>query len=416
MDDRQRIALVETRTLDTAGDDRAPRQLIRYQFADHLDSVALELDDQALIISYEEYSPYGSSTYQAVRSQTETAKRYRYTGKERDESSGLCYYGARYYIPWLGRWSSPDPEGLVDGTNVFSYVTGNPVRYLDEAGAARKDKSIDTLAGFEAFLQTTGKDHPILKTLSYGGKDLEEKSEHLKLYFHESETFPKVKTDYPGRTEVYPKHLEFKTKLADGKRYSYKIPDYRIAVRVFQGLTPNEMYSVLTHEMIHLQHELAIKESREKIVAENLAKSELWFNNTRDEGLKKSGTPVDQQDQRVSAEMTKRFGADVSAKANTEALAYSQAFAETYKQNKDVALNLLLEIQEPAEGLTFYSASTEAQGIAIKNIVGVASSLKELKELRTKFTAVFKDKKDPRFVDQVVNAIDAKIGDLSKKR
>jgi hypothetical protein len=23
-------------------------------------------------------------------------KRYRYTGKERDDSSGLCYYGARY--------------------------------------------------------------------------------------------------------------------------------------------------------------------------------------------------------------------------------------------------------------------------------------------------------------------------------
>jgi RHS repeat-associated protein len=27
-------------------------------------------------------------------------KRYRYTGKERDDSSGLCYYGARYLTPW----------------------------------------------------------------------------------------------------------------------------------------------------------------------------------------------------------------------------------------------------------------------------------------------------------------------------
>jgi len=51
MDDKQRIALVETRTLDTAGDDQAPRQLIRYQFGNHLGSASLELDEQAQIIS-----------------------------------------------------------------------------------------------------------------------------------------------------------------------------------------------------------------------------------------------------------------------------------------------------------------------------------------------------------------------------
>jgi RHS repeat-associated protein len=40
-------------------------------------------------------------------------KRYRYTGKERDDSSGLCHYGARYLAPWLTRWISPDAEGGV---------------------------------------------------------------------------------------------------------------------------------------------------------------------------------------------------------------------------------------------------------------------------------------------------------------
>jgi hypothetical protein len=73
-DDNQRIAFAEMRTLDTAGNDQAPRQLLRYQFGNHLGSASLELDEQARIISYEEYAPYGSSTYQAVRSQTETAK------------------------------------------------------------------------------------------------------------------------------------------------------------------------------------------------------------------------------------------------------------------------------------------------------------------------------------------------------
>jgi RHS repeat-associated protein len=129
MDDRRRVALVETRT-----DSPVVEQLVRYQLGNHLGSVSLELDDQAQIISYEEYFPYGSTSYQAVRSQTETPKRYRYTGKERDEESGFCYHGARYFAPWLGRWTTGDPAGLVDGLNLYAYVRDNPVRLADVTG------------------------------------------------------------------------------------------------------------------------------------------------------------------------------------------------------------------------------------------------------------------------------------------
>ncbi|MGZ8842404.1 MAG: RHS repeat-associated core domain-containing protein, partial [Pyrinomonadaceae bacterium] len=147
MDDKQRIALVETRTLDTLGNDRGPQQLIRYQFGNHLGSASLELDHQAQIISYEEYTPYGSTSYQAVRSQTETPKRYRYTGKERDEESGLYYHVARYYAPWLAKWTSVDPAlwKLFDATpetrtnvrlllNPFMSMANNPVTFVDLDG------------------------------------------------------------------------------------------------------------------------------------------------------------------------------------------------------------------------------------------------------------------------------------------
>ena len=134
MDDKQRIALVETRTLDAAGDDKAPRQLIRYQFGNHLGSASLELDEQAQIISYEEYAPYGSSTYQAVRSQTETAKRYRYTGKERDTESGLYYHGARYYAAWLGRWTAADSTFKPQFSDAYEYVRSNPIIFNDPTG------------------------------------------------------------------------------------------------------------------------------------------------------------------------------------------------------------------------------------------------------------------------------------------
>jgi len=131
MDDKRRIAQVETRT---QGDDPGPAQLIRYQFGNHLGSASLELDDQAQIISYEEYTPYGSTSYQAVRSQTETPKRYRYTGRERDEETGLSYHTARYYAPWLGRWISADPIGLQAGINLYLYVQANPAVMVDPTG------------------------------------------------------------------------------------------------------------------------------------------------------------------------------------------------------------------------------------------------------------------------------------------
>lgn len=131
MEDQQRIALVETRT---QGDDGLPQQLIRYQLGNHLGSASLELDSEAQVISYEEYYPYGSSSYQAVRSQTETPKRYRYTGMERDEETGLNYHTARYYVSWLGRWISTDPIGLRGGTNLYGYPLCNPIRVSDVTG------------------------------------------------------------------------------------------------------------------------------------------------------------------------------------------------------------------------------------------------------------------------------------------
>jgi RHS repeat-associated protein len=133
MDAQQRIALVETRT---KGDESGlSAQLIRYQFGNHLGSASLELDHQAQIISYEEYTPYGSTSYQAMQGDIEvSAKRYRYTGMERDEETGLNYHGARYYAAWMGRWSSSDPGGLVDGPNTYSYVRCNPIGLVDAQG------------------------------------------------------------------------------------------------------------------------------------------------------------------------------------------------------------------------------------------------------------------------------------------
>jgi RHS repeat-associated protein len=131
MDDKNLIALIETRT---AGSDNSPQQLIRYRYSNHSGSATLELDAQAQIISYEEYFPFGSTSYQAVSGQTQTPKRYQFTGKERDDESGLYYHGARYYACWLGRWTSADPLSRSDGANRYAYGLNNPITFVDPTG------------------------------------------------------------------------------------------------------------------------------------------------------------------------------------------------------------------------------------------------------------------------------------------
>jgi RHS repeat-associated protein len=136
MDDKQRIVLIETTTVDNSVPAATlPSATTRYQFSNHLGTACLELDETAAVISYEEYYPYGSTSYQAGLTVAEVGlKRYRYTGKERDEETGLYYHGARYYAAWIGRWTAADPAGLKDGPDLYAYVRNNPIRLSDRDG------------------------------------------------------------------------------------------------------------------------------------------------------------------------------------------------------------------------------------------------------------------------------------------
>ena len=80
-DDTGRILMIDSPLSPTTGES----QLQRYTYSNHLGTATLELDDAAAIISYEEYYPFGSTSFQSGRSTAEVSlKRYRYTGKERD--------------------------------------------------------------------------------------------------------------------------------------------------------------------------------------------------------------------------------------------------------------------------------------------------------------------------------------------
>ncbi|MCB9236146.1 MAG: RHS repeat-associated core domain-containing protein [Bacteroidia bacterium] len=101
MDDRKRIAVLSVYKSNYTGSTSLP---IRFNLEDHLGNSSWTLDDVGAKISQEEYYPFGESSFHDF-----SYKRYRFVGKERDEESGLYYYGMRYYAPWMCRFISVDP-------------------------------------------------------------------------------------------------------------------------------------------------------------------------------------------------------------------------------------------------------------------------------------------------------------------
>ncbi|MCB9706800.1 MAG: hypothetical protein H6711_33455, partial [Myxococcales bacterium] len=93
------------------------------------------LDEKGGVICYEEYFPYGGTSFIAgddVRSIR--LRDYRHMGKERDAATGLSYFGYRYFASWIFRWVSPDPAGPIDSLNLFLFLKGNPATLYDASG------------------------------------------------------------------------------------------------------------------------------------------------------------------------------------------------------------------------------------------------------------------------------------------
>ena len=125
MDNQNRVAIV--RVGGPHPDDGGPA--VQYHLGDHVGSSAVVLDEVGSVVNGEEFYPHGETSFGSF-----TRKRYRYTGQERDEESRLCLHKARYYVPWVGRWASSDPAGLVDGLNLYAFARDNPLLFVDRTG------------------------------------------------------------------------------------------------------------------------------------------------------------------------------------------------------------------------------------------------------------------------------------------
>jgi RHS repeat-associated protein len=89
--------------------------------------------DRSILAQYE-YGPFG----EVIRSTGPMAKTnpFRFSTKYQDDETDLLYYGHRYYNPSTGRWNSRDPVEEEGGSNLYSFISNNPISRLDYLGAS----------------------------------------------------------------------------------------------------------------------------------------------------------------------------------------------------------------------------------------------------------------------------------------
>jgi len=110
-----------------------------YYHTDHLGSTRLVTDESKTIVTDATYEPFSESVVTGEES-------YLFTGKEED-TTGLYYYGARYYDPETGRFITQDPlpgkKAIPQSLNRYTYCINNPMKFIDPAGLTYRICNVD---------------------------------------------------------------------------------------------------------------------------------------------------------------------------------------------------------------------------------------------------------------------------------
>ena len=135
------IGCDEGRVVITYSSTGVPTYKDYWQVKDHLGSVraVYDLSTTGTIDSREkelsDYQPLGTR----VERLSTPYNHWRFSGKEEQKIDGtdigLLDFGARYYDPWLARWTTQDPLAhKYAGINPYVYCNGDPVNLVDEDG------------------------------------------------------------------------------------------------------------------------------------------------------------------------------------------------------------------------------------------------------------------------------------------
>ena len=95
-------------------------------------NVSEYLNSTGTIAAHYEYDPFGKTTVATGPKAQDFA--HRFSTKPLNATTGLYYYGYRYYDPNTGRWPSRDPIEEEGGINLYAFVGNDGVNRWDRLG------------------------------------------------------------------------------------------------------------------------------------------------------------------------------------------------------------------------------------------------------------------------------------------
>ncbi|MEC3874780.1 RHS repeat-associated core domain-containing protein, partial [Chryseobacterium salviniae] len=111
-----------------------------YQYKDHLGNVRVsykkDSNGYAEITDQNDYYPFGMNILREEKAifGVNSLYNYKYNGKELQET-GMYDYGARFYMPDIGRWGVVDPMAeKMRRHSPYNYAFNNPIRFIDPDG------------------------------------------------------------------------------------------------------------------------------------------------------------------------------------------------------------------------------------------------------------------------------------------
>ncbi|QHS56491.1 RHS repeat-associated core domain-containing protein [Mucilaginibacter sp. 14171R-50] len=87
------------------------------------------------ILQQNDYYAFGLSIKSLEPTVPSPKNQYLYNGKELQDETGLYDYGARFYNPVIGRWTTPDPLAeKYQALSPYNYVADEPIKFIDPDG------------------------------------------------------------------------------------------------------------------------------------------------------------------------------------------------------------------------------------------------------------------------------------------
>jgi RHS repeat-associated protein len=153
------------------------------------------IDQTGAVTVHFEYDAFGNTTNRVTNNPITNNLTYRFSSKPLDATTGLYYYGYRFYDPRIGRWLNRDPIAEKGGFNLYGFVRNNQINKIDIIGLSENCDGSWEVALNDLINWTVGDTDP---AITYGSNSQQNQ------YLRSSDSVQKLRSYFLNKNKKAP--------------------------------------------------------------------------------------------------------------------------------------------------------------------------------------------------------------------